>query len=421
MINIETITSKMLGLVGWRQSIEPNAASIGDMTESRSGIYVTDEHPLFKQEILEAVAPDYSRITWPAWSGLTTYTAGAIVTHSGSRWEAKRSSLNKTPGTSPDDWQLYIPFMEWLKEKTQAGISRAVMAWAAAKQIDRTARTLIEDTYLFRGGGQIKDVIPYSAEQCGFEIEIYKGKGVTVDLLTVGIQFATNCTFTLYLYQEGKQAAIKSKEIVYQGAGAVVWYALDWSIGQDQQQSGGRYYILYDRATAPDSINRGLDWANPVPCGWCGRDEFINWEAMQKTVRFWPVSVNGTPGTLPDMDGNQYQHFYNYGLNFQIRVRCDLTAFVLRNENFFAPLISKQIAIDLLREIVYNPSDRINKKAGNIRSELLTYEIDGDPRGRATGKITEYVKALEAINISTEGLDEACLPCKRSGIRIKHI
>jgi hypothetical protein len=417
MFNINTLRTELIGLIGWRQGRDPLAQSIEGLTDSETGLMYNDEHPVLTQDNLESVAPFFSKMVHPTWSGSVTYAVGTLVTYTSVVYISIKEGLNKQPNTEVTYWEVYKPFRDWLKMKTEAGITRALNDWIKEKKIERTSRTVFEDKYLFEGAGRILETIPSTGKVVGFELNLRRSGGVMGSLVRVGVQFATNGTFNLYLFNSGKKEPVKTKEIVYTGAGNVQWIDLtEWTIGYDAISPGSAYYVAYHQDTAPVAINGGRDFANLMPCEDCGRGAYRNWELVSKYFEVHPFAVEGTEGVLPDIMNNSYTYTQNYGLNLQVSVYCDLTQFILRQRNVFAPIISKQVAIMMMREIAHGPNSRVNMSSGNINRDMIMFDLDNP-----AGMLAQYEKELKAVRLETEGLDVNCLPCKKQGVRVRMI
>ena len=84
----------------------------------------------------------------------------------------------------------------------------------------------------------------------------------------------------------------------------------------------------------------------------------------------------------------------------------------------FQDVIAKQVAVDMLREFAYNPNVRTNRHSINASRVDILYEIDGDSSSmKKSGLSYQLDLSFKAIELSTEGIDRVCLPCKNNGIR----
>ena len=125
---------------------------------------------------------------------------------------------------------------------------------------------------------------------------------------------------------------------------------------------------------------------------------------------------------------NEMQHYAQYfvdktwGINLDITVGCDLTDFIVDQRWLFQDVLMKQMAVDALREFVYNPNVRTNRHSVNAGRTEILYEIDGDSSSmRESGLAYELKQALGAVSLATSGINRVCLPCCNHGLRYKPI
>lgn len=125
---------------------------------------------------------------------------------------------------------------------------------------------------------------------------------------------------------------------------------------------------------------------------------------------------------LWDIKENNYKYDTNFGLNLDVSVECDITDFILEQKKLFLDIIANQVAVDLLKEFVYNANVRTNRHSINASRIDIIRELDGDPSSlQNSGLNYQLDKAFEAVEINTTGMDRICLPCNNKGIKIKSI
>lgn len=408
MFNVSQLKSGLIGLVGWRQNYDPSGVQLSALTASSSGLYFNGEHPLLNIENLLSLAPEFDKITIPAWNSGTAYVAGNLVSLSGTNYRAIAASTNQTPPNATY-WEVYDAFTEWLKEKTEAGIVRAITAWLNKKVVRQTGNSLLERKILFDNASRITELDSAGASLVGIEVIPRRRRGLQLNIERIGLQFDTNQNITVYLFHSQDAGPEQSQAIAYAGGGGLQWETVNWALSGE-----GAYYIVYDQAAlAGQSINGVYDYG------------FANWD----NIHYYPsgryfqavgfeAPAAASVSAMWDISGNAYTLATNYGLNLDINAQCDYTALILEQKNLFADLIAKQVAADLLRELAFNPTARINRHEANIDRESLLYEVDGDSRGYRPGGIRKQLEdAIEAIQLDATGLDSACLPCRRRAVR----
>jgi len=358
MYTASTIKSDLFGLIGWRQN--PDAAGTqldAELIATSSGLYFNDVHPLLTNDNLESVAPDFSG----------------------------------------------FDFSDWLKQKTEAGIIAAVEDWITSKFPTRTAKSLLESKQLYvSGGSQIQDT--NNGKVVGLEVVPARQRDVKLVIEQVGIILSEAQTVTVYLYKGGQAAAVQSQAITYSTAETVQWEEVNWSLDADAP-----YWIVYDQsAISGASINTVKDFS----ARWRGRITI----PMGKFAQSTPF-MNVSPLASWEAKNNSYTLGSNYGLNVRYNVKCDYTDFIIRHKNIFKGLISKRVAMDMLRELAYNPNSRVNRHESNISVTQMLYEIDGDSQGRPGGLKDRYMEELKSLQMDQTGINELCLPCARRAVK----
>lgn len=367
MYDVAQLKSGLIGatpLLSWRQNADSSGVQINDanlVATPTSGLYLNDFHPLLTPDNLFSIRPDYM--------------------------------LQQT-GTT-----LNNAFSLWLRQKTEAAFIKAISVWLSSKFDNRTAHNLLEwDTLLKTATGSQKDA--NNSKKVGREFVPVRSRSLKMTINEVGIQLDENCTVTLYLYHDG--AVVSTQSVTYTGNGIPQWTTVNWSLSGE-----GSYLVWYDQAqnAGVQSINGIYDYVgNSKPyCAPCGKF-FSSTEFEVDSVTSTPLSYTG--GT-------------NHGLNFKVKVECDYTTFIIAQKSLFTDLIGYQVAMDILREMAYNPNVRVNRNASNIleSQKMILYEIDGDSQGRPGGLSLLFKQALSKIQFDETGIDKTCLNCKKFGVR----
>lgn len=427
MYRVDAILESWRALVGWRQNYDPNGKQLEDeMVASESGMFYQDEHPMLTLQNLESIMPDYSLVNYPAWDIANNYKADEIVKNGGLNYKAKRDNVGLIPGDNlEDDWKVFNPFSEWLRTKTEAGMLDLIVNYLEKKEINKTAKTIIERKALFDGIGKKDNTIPNKSRRAGFEIVASRSIGLTTRLDRIGLQRTTVGDVTIQLHHSSKESPLKTLILSFTKPNSIEWFDLKWDLPyvSDDTDSGGAYYISYKQSeTTGFAIKKDKEW-NEAPCESCvSKTELNTWKAYSQFLEFHPFTVPEDEGEdLWDITDNRYEYSSNQGLNLQISLYCDYTDFFTQQRDLFKSALRKQVAINLLRELAYNSNSRINQSESTIKKEQLIYEIDGDSRGRNTGMSKKYEQSIDAISLNTEGLNRFCMPCKGNGIRYRTV
>lgn len=392
MIQIAKIISALSGLVGWdADSYETGITIDTSLTESTSGLYFQQAHPLVTIKNLSSIAP------------ITILDI------------KDEDAKNKA-------------FSDWLRKKTEASISKAIIQFCNNKVVNMVSTPILENKILFDGTGRITDTINDTDNLVGFEIVPIRAKGVVTQITKIGLQFTEPGTYKLYLMKSGETTPVKVIQLERKTRGTVEWFTVDDILlpyVDEQGEAGGSWYLVYKQSELPEgskAINKDYDWSKG-PCTICSRLNLALYKAWSKYIEIHPFKTNEPEDiALWDVSDNLYTYNRNYGLNLELTVACDLTDFIVEQKDLFKELIWYQVAADVLRELAYNPNGRINRTAMMASKSEILYELDGDSSSnKTTGLIYKLDKAYKAIDLSTQGLDRVCLKCKGSGIKYRSI
>lgn len=446
MVRALDIQEKLLHLIGWEQNYDTSDLKISDaLTVSESGLYFQQIHPLLTLQNMSCIAPDFKNMTFEEYNAEKAYSKGNIVKYNELLYKALQNSVGKQPDIESEYWVETNPFSEWLEGKTKASIQKAISRYCNEKIAQGTYKTLCENRTLFDGTGRLVDVVKNKKNLVGFEIVPIRAKGVTTKINKIGLQFTEPGEYTLYLMHSSMDAPVKIIKLNKIRKNSIEWFSLNdiyLPYQSGDNDAGGSWYLCYFQSELPEgsqAIRKNKDWSKE-PCGSCSRKELLAWQAWSKYIEVHPFFVNEEfveaisfnddfnedfekqPIHLWDVDNNQYTYDNNYGLNLEITVVCDITDFIIEQRTLFQDIIAKQVAVDMLREFAYNANVRTNRHSINASRLDILYEVDGDSSSmKKSGLSYQLDMAFKAINISTQGIDRVCLPCKNNGIKYRTV
>lgn len=447
MVRAIDIQEKLLHLIGWEQNYDTSDLKISDaLTVSESGIYFQQIHPLLTLQNLSCIAPDFKNIEYAEYNPEMPYSKGNIVKYNDTTYKALQKSVGRQPDIESEYWVETNPFSEWLENKTKASIQKAISRYCNEKIAQGTYKTLCESRTLFDGTGRLVDVVKNKKNLVGFEIVPVRAKGVTTKINKIGLQFTEPGDYTLYLMHSSMDAPVKVIKLNKVRKNSIEWFSVEdvyLPYQSDDNDAGGSWYLCYFQSELPEgsqAIRKDKDWSKE-PCGSCSRRELLAWMAWSKYIEIHPFFVNEElieatinfnedfnndfakqPIHLWDVDNNQYTYNNNYGLNLEVTISCDITDFIIEQRMMFQDIIAKQVAIDMLKEFAYNANVRTNRHSINASRLDILYELDGDSSSmKKSGLNYQLDLAFKAINISTQGIDRVCLPCKNNGIKYRTV
>lgn len=434
MVRIQEIQEGLLHLIGWRQSYDSNDGVISEaLTQSESGLYYQDAHPLLTLQNLQSIAPDFSNIPYPMHSAEEVYTKGVVVTVDGAYYKSLKAVPENIQITDTEYWIETNPFSEWLETKTKACITKAISSYVNEKVAKGTYKTLCEKKTLFDGTGRIYDTIKNKNNLVGFEIIPIRAKGVTTKINRIGLQFSEPGDYTIVIMHSSLMEPFYQETFTKRTSNNIEWFipSQDLFLPYENEQidAGGSWYICYLQSQLPtdsQAIRKNRDWSKG-PCNECSRHEYETWRIWSKYLEVHPFYVNeelvpivDEQIQLWDVENNLYDYSTNYGLNLDISIACDITDFIIEQKMMFIDYLSKSLAVDFLREFAYNPNVRTNRHSINASRPDILYEIDGDSSSmKKSGMSYQLELASKAIQISTEGIDRVCLPCVNHGLKYR--
>ena len=456
MLRAKHIEDSLLGLVGWKQTDDANPDLLlsSNLLGSESGLYYQQAHPLLTLNNMASIAPDFSDYTKPEYDENSAYSKDQVVkvtTQDTSESPVITVKYFKAignvpagikPGVSegwPNYWIETSPFSEWLEDKTRSTIYKAIYTYLNDKQNKGTYKNLLEDRILFDVTTRISDKINNTDALVGFEIIPARAKGVTIKVNKIGLHFSMPGTYKVYIMHSSKQGPVYSLTFTKTQPNTCEWFKTDGLylpyIGSEDGTVAGSWYVCYLQSELPansQAINRSYDWSG-MTCRTCNRRDYEAYLAWSKYMEINPFRVNnndlvfdesGETPTLDLWDAEDMQYFVDktWGINLDVTVGCDLTDFIVDQRWLFQDVLMKQMAVDALREFVYNPNVRTNRHSVNAGRTEILYEIDGDSSSmRESGLAYELKQALGAVSLATSGINRVCLPCCNHGLRYKPI
>lgn len=427
MIRIADIQDKLLHLVGWKQNYDLSNITLSDnLTQTESGMYFQQIHPLLTLDNLQSIAPDFQNYNWQVYDTNKAYKSGEVVRIEDSLYKALQDVPIKTSISDTDYWIETNPFSEWLEDKTKASIVKLVNKFINMKLADKASKSLIENKTLFDGTGRLTNKIENRNRLVGFEIDTVRSKGVTVKIDKIGLQMTEPGSYTIYIFHSSNPEPIYTLTFEKTKANSLEWFKPKDDILLPYESvntdAGGSWYLVYKQSELPENaqaIYKDRDWSTG-PCKACSRSEFLAYQAWSRYIEVHPFYISEDEEFDPEAMNFTYDK--NYGINLEVSAYCDLTDFIIKQRAMFQDVLSKQVAIDFLREFAYNPNVRTNRHSINASKLDILAELDGDSSSmRQSGLSYELDIALKALSISTQGLDRICLPCVNNGIKYRSI
>jgi hypothetical protein len=438
MVRLQEIQNALLPVVGWQQDYNPQNQIEESLCLTESGLTFQAAHPLVTLSNIRAIMPDDYLYKYPNWSAEVEYKAGNKAKHKGIVWKAKRDNVNAEPDESPEDWQVFDPVSDFVRQLTLDGINATISNFIELKQMREETKNLLERRTFFDGAARLAATIDPSGKIVGFEIIPVRSMGVTTKIERIGLQMVGGTgKIKLYLFHSSQIAPMRIIELDFTNtSGGFQWFTpsepiyLPYIPGSDGDgnDAGGAWFLCYNQNDLPvgmQALNVSKDWSSE-PCQTCLGGSIESYRQITKYLQVSPFS------TKAPLDFAQYPEMFdigqvnftntmNYGMNVEISVGCDLTDFIITQRHIFANVIQKQVAVNVLRTIAMNPDVRVNRNQVNVTRDEILYEIDGNPQGRASGLGYDLKQAYKALSLDTRNLDRICLQCNNHGVKYRTV
>lgn len=437
MYLISTILPEFKNLIGWRESTDPDFESLPDFLKaSSSGLYGNDSHALVTPENIKANSRVIDTTNYKAYDAGATYSEGQYVYQTPYLYRSLQNSNTGHLLTETDWWEKTTPLGEAIRDITNVSITQMISDIVSFKEFNAAARTLVDQKYLFHAAGRLADAIEKGSRVVGFEITIPRIPEIILEINKLGLQFTEAQTdLKIYIFHSSQEDPIHTFTVSTSNGRTFEWVSITDKVLKyvDTYDTGTFYIVYFEDDISGQSIRKIKDWSKG-PCTSCGRADLEAYNAYSKFMTIHPFRVssnnlaagyNGHTGDFDaerkiwDLEKMEYMYQYNYGLNMQLSIKCDLTDFLVDNKAMFARLLQQKIAITTLERIAFNQHQNINRQQEYITPSTIQYILDG-PHGNA-GLKGEYSKSIKNMDINLSGFDPLCLPCKKKAVRYTSI
>ena len=207
MYRLQPIQDEMIKRVGFRQTTHPDLPQlVQQLTDSESGIFVQDRHPLLNTNNLFMAAENFDQWPYDPWALPVLpdpgYALEAFVIHNAKTWISNIADNNDEPGVAPlASWTEINNFSDYLLRVLRNASQKTIEKLFQKKKMERNTKTVFENIHLFDGSGNRNQLVVKQGRFVGFRVRLQKQKHLTMLLRKVGTQFS-NATgpFNLYDY-----------------------------------------------------------------------------------------------------------------------------------------------------------------------------------------------------------------------------
>jgi hypothetical protein len=290
-----------------------------------------------------------------------------------------------------------------------------VNTFLTSKVAQYNTKSVFEDLTVYEGGANMRDAIVKRNRFVGFEFSFTNFKDLVAVLTRVGLQFTLGQdVLTLYLYHTSSpNAPLATYTVNVAGSGSFRWVALNavMSWVDDNTNAGGSYILGYKESELTgQALNRDRD-ISVKPCVTCSTYEVRSWANWSKYIKLHPFSVSeseiGENGELWDLNKNDYDYTKNWGMNFELSVKCDVTETLKRNIHAFKSAYQLHVAVRLL-DTMFNTME--NNGLALKLQKLAQYALDEKENPNGVRKLLR--ESVKALDFDLSGLNSLCFPSK---------
>jgi hypothetical protein len=416
MFDTARIKTALAPLVGFRQNDNPE---FGTLSPSLlyDGDNVLVSHPLVNIENLDMLARNYGHYVFPTYEALTAYVAGDKVTHLDVNYEALGATTGETPASSPSAWKVLNLLDLYLQDVRDNAAEDTVNEVLNRKKMNGFAKTVMNQMRFFEGAGNYTDLIIDEGDLVGVQIKLNHTRNMVAIIHQIGLQLsAPQNPVTLYLYHSSQAEPIETITVNHTKTTSFQWH--DVSIKLQYLSSlydrGGVFFLMYDQAALTGQAIKKKHNFHLTPCGYCDNSAVNAYNAYSPYVTIQSCRVkaaNRNGVNMWDIEKTELTAENNYGLNFEMSVRCDLTDYIVLNKDVFRYAVRDMFTKKLL-EVMANTT-RQSGLQGKVdvlaRNELMSSYAGG------MGFMKQLDDQLKGVEFEVSSMDSFCMPCGKKG------
>lgn len=418
MYQITAIQKAFAGLVGFRSIDVTTFPELPkSLLSTRSGLYANDAHAILNNATIIASLPKENEAHYRAYNADVAYGLGDVVRSATSLLRSKKAENTEEP-TVGESWELTTHVGEQLRRVYESSVQRMISDLFIHKKLSSRSKQIVQDTRLFFSVGNRNDLIVKRSRFVGVQFVLKDLRDLMLVVSEIGLHVTqNNVDFPIYIYETSS-----SQPAAIQPINTESGYQFSWNEVNPMQLKeslNGRFTFLvgyYEDDLAGQAVSIAKDWMHK-PCSQCNQQDPPAYRAWSPYVEFHPFEVAeeelNADRSLFNLDAMSYDYKTNYGLNFRVGVKCDVTDTIIRNRDVFAPALQKYIQVGLLERIGF--STEVNAISEPMKQQAR-YILD--PGGMSTGAKKEALDAIKSLDLDFSTMTSPCLQAvKKGGVR----
>lgn len=311
---------------------------------------------------------------------------------------------------------------EYLRETEDAAITELLNEIVVRKELSKTSKELVTNDVIYNSQGFRMNTITNESRFVGirFRPVLSLGMKAVINRFALQLTDAQNA-LKIYLYHTSKVQPIHVFDYTTTQGGQFNWKELGWEMhADDADLSGGYFYLGYyqDDLTGQAVKYDKLNWRTGY-CGSCdggvNQDRYTSIAKYVNMQSFYLTQANIMAGReMFDPEAIIETDDTNWGFNFNISVKCDLTNFWCDNKMTLKNALGLRVVYKILKDIQF--SNQINYIEEQLKM-MITRDLEGDKETRYINIADQYEKALKAVKFDHSSINNICIPCStNSGV-----
>jgi len=349
---------------------------------------------------------------------------GLKVSESGEYYQEKHPALrlDLIKATLPENRDLE----EYLNEMEESAIVECLNDVSNLKQMNKVGKEIVSNDIIYNQGGWVNKTILNESRFVGirFRPQMYIGLKAQINKLALQFTHAQAQDpdgLKIYLYHSHKESALLEINFKTDTGNQFNWIEANVEMfAVDSDLAGGEFFLGYyqDDIVGNAVSYEKLNWRFGY-CTTCdGGASSAKYNKIAKYVNmqgfYLPADSIHSERKMFDPEAIIENNNTNYGFNFNITVKCDLTEFWCTNRLTLKELISLKVVHKILKTISF--SQQINHVEEQLKMMIIR-DLEGDKETNYINIPQQYEKALKTARFNYSSLNKVCLPCSvNSGV-----
>lgn len=316
---------------------------------------------------------------------------------------------------------------EYLDTVETEAITSVLNRLVEAKQLGNNGKDIINNTIIYQNRIRGNKVVN-QGRFVGIEIDLKNTMNIEVAINRIGLYLDDDdIDIEIFLFNSLQDNYVASYIIPTLSGNSFTWFSdfvETMASNNGSDTDGGVWYIGYyqDNLSSQAIQLSSFNWKNGY-CGGCNKKSVVDgYRTVSKYVSMTPFYISSTDlpaqGVLFDPNDIVYVYDNNFGLNFNVSVKCDISQYLIDNRSSLKKIIGMQVAYNVLQTLV--ASSQVSAIEQNIQP-LALRKLEGATETKQRPFMETIDRAIKAVILDSGNNNQnPCLPCAKKGIRVTH-